>query len=134
MAEGVLTNTGEQRILEWLRDPTTATPPVMPWKVRLLTALGSDTAAGTQATGSNYSPQTYAPGTPYTDTDGDMAMHNLVVIRFEALNASTIVGCEIWDSAGIPVRWVWGALVANVAVGQDAPFEFAIGKLKLKIR
>lgn len=134
MAESVLTNIGEQRILEWLRDAATATAPVLPWKVRLLTVLGSDTAAGTQATGSNYAAQTFAPGTPYLDSDGDYAMHNLVVIRFEAVDSSTIVGVEIWDSAGSPVRWAHGSLAANVTVGQDAPFEFAIGKLKWKMR
>jgi hypothetical protein len=135
MAEGVLTNVGEERVLTWLRAPTsTGIDPVLPYLVRLLTVLGTDAAAGTQATGPTYSPQTFAPGAPFSDTDGDYAMQNTAIIRYEQMDAATIVGVEIWDSAAAPIRWAHGALVANITVAQGAPFEFAVGKLKWKMR
>ncbi|CAN5751620.1 hypothetical protein BH24ACT15_BH24ACT15_37900 [soil metagenome] len=135
MAEGVLTNTGEDRVLQWLRAPTTSgIAPVLPYKVRLLTALGSDTAAGTQATGPSYAAQTFAPGVPFADTDGDFVMQNPAIMRYEQLDASTIVGAEIWDSAATAIRWAHGALEASVSVAQGGPFEFAVGKCRWKMR
>lgn len=137
MAEAVLTNTGELRTLEWYRDPATATPPVPPYEVRLLTALGDDATPGTEVAGAEYVPQDPAWGAPFQDTDGDYAMDNPAVMRYEQLDSAaqtTVVGAEIWDSAATPVRWAHGPLASNVSVSAGAPFEFPPGSCRWKAR
>lgn len=97
--------------------------------LRLLTAVGSNTANGTEATSGN------CPG--YTAGG--------VVITFGASSAgvssstntpswtssgawSTVTSVEIWDTAGTPLRWFQGALTANitgVASGDTVQFAAA---------
>lgn len=139
MAEAVLTDIAEEQTLRWYRDPAgTSTappvPPVPPYRLRLLTALGSDSATGTAVTGPSATDQVFDPGVPYQDGDGDYVMANEVVMRWDALDAATVVGAEIWDSATTPVRWAHGPLVGNVTVAQGAPFELAAGKCRWKVR
>jgi hypothetical protein len=129
----VLTNTGEEQVLRWLTGQTPVAP-VLPYVVSLVTVAGTDTAAGTEATGAGYARQQYPVSVPAADTDGDFFVDNTATMRYDNLDAQTIVGCEVWDSATTPVRWATGALAANVAVAAGAPFEFAIGDLKWKMR
>lgn len=129
----VLTNTAEQNVLKWLTNQT-PTAPVLPYLARLLTAMGTDTTAGTQATGAGYAPQQFPFGVPTEDTgDGTFYVANTTIMRYDNLAAQTIVGVELWDSTATPIRWAHGALTANVAVSAGAPFEFAAGALKWKI-
>lgn len=129
----VLTNVGEENMLRWLTGQT-PTPPVLPFMARLLTAMGTDTTAGTEATGTGYAPQQFPVSVPAEDTgDGTVYVDNTAIMRYDNLAAQTIVGVELWDSATTPVRWAHGTLTANVAVSAGAPFEFAVGALALKI-
>jgi hypothetical protein len=132
----VLTNVGEEHHLRWQRDPadTALVVPVPPYLVSLLTVQGSDTAAGTEATGAGYARQQYPLSVPAADTDGDFFMDNTATMRYDNLDAQTIVGVDVYDSAATPVRWAHGPLAANVAVAAGAPFEFAVGDLKWKFR
>lgn len=129
------TNVGEERVLKWLRDPSTAgIDPVLPWKVRLVKVLGTDAAVGTPVTGAQATPQNCVFAAPFEDTDGDFVMENNAILRYEELDAQDVVGGEIIDSAGTPIRWAHGALVSTVTVVQGAPFEFAIGDVRWKLR
>lgn len=119
-----LTDTAEARVLNWLTGNST-TAPVLPLKLRLLTALGTDSTPGTEATGGGYAPQTITLGAA-TGTNPTLSS-NTNLIHYDNMAASTIVGAEIWDSAGTPIRWFHGALGTSRVLLAGDPLEFAIG-------
>ena len=118
------TNAAEARVLAFTTGDTgNATAPTLPLKVRLMTANGSDSAAGTEVAGGSYTPQSAVLSTGA----------NVSIIRFEGIaNPTTVVGYEIWDSAGTPFRWQWQPLDANKTV-VDGVLEFAIGALTVTV-
>jgi hypothetical protein len=120
-----LTDTAENRSLDWLTGNST-TAPTLPLKVRLMTANGSDSAAGTEVVGGTYTPQT---ATFSAAAAG--ASSNTGVVRYDGMPAATVVGVEIWDSAGTPFRWWWGPLAANKPTGAGDSLEFAVGEIDL---
>lgn len=99
----------------------TVTGPIM---ARLMSANGSDTAAGTQVTGGSYAPQAVTFGTP---SGGSAA--NTATVTFAAMPAGDVVGVELWDSAGAPKRLWWGALTVTRTLAAGDTFEFAAGDL-----
>lgn len=104
----------------------TALTVTTPMKARLMTANGSDSANGTElGTSGGYT----ALGA--TITFGSVAasgsISNTVAVTWTNMPATTIVGLEIWDSTGTPVRIWWGALAASKTVASGDTFEFAIG-------
>lgn len=124
-----LTDTGEARSLNWLTGNAT-TAPVLPLMARLMTANGSDAAAGTEvanAGGSTYAAQSVA----FPVASGTTQTANSADIVFANMPATTVVGLEIWDSAGSPVRWWWGPLTASKATNLGDTFKFLAGSLVL---
>lgn len=120
-----LTDTAENRVLDWLTgNPTTA--PTAPLKVALLTANGSDSAAGTEVTGGSYARQTVT-----FDVAASGATANTSLIRFTGMPTCTVTGAAIYDSAATPVRWFHGALAAPKTLTSGDVFEFAVGDLDL---
>lgn len=125
-----LTDTAEARALNWLTGNTT-TAPVLPYKLRLMTVLGTDSTPGTEATGGGYAQQTITLGAA-TGTNPTVSS-NTNLIHYDNMAAQTIVGAEIWDSAGTPVRWFHGALGANRILLAGDPVEFAIGAVTVQM-
>lgn len=122
---GSLTDGAENRTLDWLAGhPTTA--PTLPLTLALMTVIGSDASAGTEVVGGSYARQTLT-----LTTAASGAMSNSADITFAGMPACTVVGFEIWDSAGTPFRWWWGATSSNVAVTAGASFVVATGTLPL---
>lgn len=122
-----LTNTAESRTLNWLTGNST-TAPVLPLKYRLMTVNGSDSANGTELTGGTYTPQTVTFGA----SSGGAPAANDALVRFEGITpGADVVGGEIWDSAGTPVRWHWAALTGAPVDVVDGILEFAIGAITL---
>lgn len=97
--------------------------------LRLMTAQGSNTANGTEATsvncpgytaggvvitfGANASGVSTSSNTPSWTATGSWA---------------TITSVEIWDIAGTPLRWFQGALTANITgVANGDTIQFASG-------
>jgi hypothetical protein len=128
-----LTDVAEARTLNWLTGNTT-TAPTLPLMVRLLTALGSDAAAGTEvvnAGGSTYTPQSAAfPAS--SGTGGNTA--NSADIVCANMPACTVVGLEIWDSAATPFRWWQGPAVTPKAVGLGETIRILAGQLTLTVQ
>lgn len=127
-----LTDAAEARVLNWLTGNTTVAP-TMPLNVRLMTANGSDAAPGTEvvnAGGSTYTPQTAsfpaASGTTQTSNSADIVFANMP--------ACTVVGVEIWDSAGTPFRWWWGPAVAPKIVNLGQTVRILAGQLVLNMQ
>lgn len=127
-----LTDAAEARILNWLTGNST-TALTGPLSIRLMTANGSDSAAGTEvvnAGGSTYAPQTVA----FPTASGTTQTANSADVVFANMPACTVVGCEIWDSAGTPFRWWWGAAVASKAVNLGDTLRILAGTLVLNMQ
>ncbi|WP_434092551.1 phage tail fiber protein [Streptomyces griseorubiginosus] len=110
-----MTNTAENRAVDWLFG-TATTAPTLPLKMALTTANGTDAAAGTEVTGGSYARKNI---TVAAAVNG--AVSNSADLIFSGMPAATVVGWEIWDSAGTPVRWSYGLFDASktVAAGDD---------------
>jgi hypothetical protein len=104
----------------------TITPP---YKFRLMTAAGSNTANGTEATGSNC-PGYTAGGQSMGATGWSYSagiISNANALPWTATGAwSAIVGGEAWDSAGTPLRWLQGPITSfTLANGNTVNFAVA---------
>lgn len=127
-----LTDGAEARALNWLTGNTTVAP-TLPLSVRLMTANGSDSVAGTEVVnggGSAYAAQTAA----FPAASGTTSTANSADIVFTNMPACTVVGIEIWDSAGTPFRWWWGAAVASKAVNLGDTVRILAGTLTLTMQ
>ena len=102
-----LSNTAENRALDWLFG-TATTAPTLPLKVALVTANGSDSAAGTEATGGSYVRKNITVGAAASG-----ATSNSADLVWTGMPAGTFVGVEIWDNHAVPVRFWYGPLAAN---------------------
>lgn len=120
-----LTDVAEVRTLDWLTG-NTVTAPVLPLKIALVTAAGSDSAAGTEVTGGSYARQNAA-----FSAAASGATANTVDIIYTGMPACTVVGIEIWDSAGTPVRWWYAPLAASKTLAAADEFKLAAGDVDL---
>lgn len=109
-------NTAENLMLDWINGVGTPTRPTTPLKVALVTAAGSDSAAGTEVAGGSYARQSLAVAASVSG-----ATANSADVVFTGMPAATVVGVEIWDSAGSPVRLWYGPLATSrtVAAGDE---------------
>lgn len=122
-----LTDTAENRTLDWLTQ-NSPTAPTGALKVRLMTANGSDSAAGTEVTGGSYASQTVTFGAA-----SGGATSNSGALTYTGMPACTVVGVEIWDSAGTPIRWWHGALAASKTINAGDTFTIPAGDLDLSL-
>lgn len=104
-----------------------------PIRCRLMTANGSATAAGTElATSGGYTAGTGAPSVTFAAASAGSAASNAAV-TVTNMPATTVVGVELWDSAGTPVRKWWGALSASKTTNAGDTFTIASGSLTLTL-
>lgn len=98
-------------------------------KCRLMTANGSATSNGTElSTSGGYTSGTGAPTVTFASAaSGSKASNSAVTVT--NMPATTIVGVELWDSAGTPARKWWGALSANKTTNSGDTFSIASGSL-----
>lgn len=102
-----------------------------PIRCRYMTANGSSTAAGTElATSAGYTAGTGAPSVTFAaaSTTTGQAVSNSAVSTTN-MPATIVVGVELWDSAGTPVRKWWGPLSANKTTVLGDTFTIASGSL-----
>ncbi|MEV4784003.1 hypothetical protein AB0K53_00865 [Streptomyces tuirus] len=123
-----LTNTAENLALDWVLGVGTPTRPTTPLKVALVTANGSDTAAGTEVTGGSYARQNLAVAAAVGG-----ATANSADLVFTGMPAATVVGVEIWDSAGTPVRLWYGPLTASRTVAAGDELRLTAASLQLSL-
>jgi hypothetical protein len=102
-----------------------------PIHVRYMTANGSATANGTElATSAGYTSGAGAPTVTFAgaSTTTAQAASNAAVTTTN-MPATTVVGVELWDSAGTPKRKWWGALSASKTTVLGDTFTIASGSL-----
>lgn len=99
-----------------------------PAKLALMTANGNDSTPGTEVAGGSYARQTIA-----FDAASGGSIANNAVINFTGMPAATVVGIEIYDSAGTPKRLAYGALTANKTTASGDTLQFAIGSITLSL-
>lgn len=122
-----LPNTIENQLLDALVGTASYTV-TTPIQLALMTANGSDSAAGTEVTGGSYARQTIA-----FDAAASGQIANNAVINFTGMPAATVVGIEIYDSAGTPKRLAYGALTANKTTASGDTLQFASSSITLSL-
>lgn len=124
---GNLTDTIENQLLDALVG-TASYSVTTPIKLALVTANGSDSSAGTEVTGGSYARQTIAFGSA---SSGQIA--NSSVINFTGMPTCTVVGIELYDSAGTPKRLAYGALAASKSVTSGDTVQFAASSVTFSL-
>ena len=122
-----LTNDAENKMLDALVGTASYTADT-PIKLALVTVAGSDSAGGTEVSGGSYARQDI---TFSAATGGSIG--NDAVISFPNMPTCTVVGIELWDSAGTPKRLAYGGLTANKSLTSGDTLEFAIASITLSL-
>lgn len=109
------------------------TAAVTPIKGRMMTANGTATSNGTEVTNSGGS--TYASQTVETALPAPAAgsVSNTSAITWANLPTSTLVGLELWDSAGTPKRKWFGSLAASKSVLLGDSVTLLAGSLVISV-
>lgn len=107
---------------------TTAYTVTGPIKLALVTANGDDATPGTEVTGGSYARQTI---TFSAASSGSIS--NSASISFAGMPAATVVGIEIYDSAGTPKRLAYGALTTSRVVTAGDTVQFASSAITLSL-
>lgn len=123
---GSLTNTAETAVLQNLFNTTNVY--ATPYKCALVTVIGTDSAAGTEVTGGSYARQNIS----FAAASGG-AIANSADLNFTSMPATTVVGVDIWDSTGTPVRIAWGTLAANKTVGAGDTLVIPAGSIAISL-
>jgi len=123
-----LSATAENLALDWILSVGTPTRPTAPLKVALVTANGDDATAGTEVTGGSYTRQNLSVAAAVNG-----ATSNSADLVWTGMPAATVVGVEIWDSAGSPVRLWYGPLSATRTVAAGDELRLAAGALSLSL-
>ena len=123
-----LTTAEANRLIDASVGTSAYTAPTGPMRAALVTANGSASAAGTEVTGGSYARQTVA----FTAASAGTTSNNSTV-TFSGLPAATVVGVEVYDSAGTPRRCWWGALTVSKTVGAGDSITFPPGSLTVSL-
>lgn len=115
--------------------PTMFTTPA---KVRLTTTVPTNTTAGTELTGTGYTAGgTSLAGNTFSAASAG-ATTGPATTALSWTNGSggawSIVGVEIWDSAGSPLRWWYGTFTGQpISVANGNTFQIAVGALSVSL-
>lgn len=135
---GAVDQTRANQVLDAILATTVLTASTSPIRCRLMTTNGTVSTNGTElTTGGGY---TAAPGAANNNVTfaaagtGSAASNVAVTINnMPAPAGGSIVGVELWDSAGTPKRQAWGALTASKTVNAGDTFSIASGALTLAL-
>lgn len=123
-----LTDPAELLLLDLINGVTTAAPVTTPLKLALLTAQGTDSAAGTEVTGGSYARQTITFGAASAG-----AAANTNAITFTGMPTCTVVGGAVYDSSGTPKRlWEMPAGSSRAYTAGDTA-QVAIGAVTVSL-
>lgn len=103
-------------------------------KIRLTTTTPTATTAGTELTGSGYT--TGGSTIVFNTTSTNSTTGPTSTISWTNSSGSTwsIVGLEIWDSAGTPVRWWYGTWTGQpISVVNGNTFQVSTAQITVTI-
>ncbi len=102
-----------------------------PYKLRLMSAAGTNAANGTELTTTGgYTAGGASLGTTFCAAPSAGAQSNSNQVSWSATGTwATVNGIEIWDSAGTPLRWLQGSITAITGVVNGDTVQFAIGSI-----
>lgn len=99
-------------------------------RTRLMTAIGSATANGTElATSGGYTAGAGAPTIASWAAASAGSQATSAAVTVTNMPAATITAVELWDSAGTPVRIEFGALTASKTTVAGDTLSFAAGAI-----
>jgi hypothetical protein len=107
------------------------------WKLRLMQTNGSGSSAGTELTGATGYTTLGATMAAWTAASGSAAAITGPVAAVSWTNSggsawTAVAGIEIWDTAGTPLRWFYGALSGgSVTVNAGNTLQFAANSITL---
>lgn len=119
-----LVQTEANRLLDASFGTATYVAPTAPLKLALVTVIGTNTTAGTEVVGGSYARQTIAMGAASAGSNS-----NSGVINFTNMPVATVVGVDVYDSAGTPRREWFGALTTNRTTAAGDTLSFAIASI-----
>lgn len=122
-----LTDTAENKMLDALVG-TASYSANTPIKLALVTANGSDSTAGTEVSGGSYARKTIAFGAAASGS-----ISNSGTVSFTGMPTCTVVGIELWDSAGTPVRLAYGSLTTSKSLTSGDTLEFSAASITLSL-
>jgi hypothetical protein len=112
----------------WFHGSAAPTTPTQPYKLRLMTAVGSNTSNGTEASGNGYTAAGNTMGNPAFGANASGVSSSNNSVSFTAsggnLGGGAILGVEIWDTRATPVRIAQGG-ITSVTVGTGNTLTFA---------
>ena len=98
-----------------------------PYKLRLMSAAGSNTANGTELTTTGgYTAGGVSLGSVFCAAPTGGVMSNSNTVSWSASGTwAPVVAIEIWDSAGTPLRWLQGGITSITGVVNGDTVQFA---------
>jgi hypothetical protein len=121
-------NATANKILDLTTKGTAFTTPTTPIRMRLMSANGTATAAGTEVTGGSYTPQTI--GTAMGTSASGSITNSAGALTYTGLPAGNVAGVEVWDSAGTPLRFWFQALSGGTkTLGAGDTLTFATSSI-----
>lgn len=104
-----------------------------PYKLRLMSAQGSNTSNGTELTTTGgYTAGGSSLGTTFCAAPSGGQQTNSNLVSWTATGTwATVVAIEIWDSAGTPLRWLQGSITSITGVVNGDTVQFAIGSITI---
>lgn len=103
-------------------------------KIRLTTTAPTATAAGTELTGTGYT--TGGSTVTFSAAASGSTSNSGAAIQWTNGSGSTwsIVGLEIWDSAGTPIRWWYGNFTGQpISVANGNIFQISTGAITVAL-
>jgi hypothetical protein len=102
-----------------------------PYKLRLMSAVGSNTSNGTELTTTGgYTAGGASLGATFCGAPSAGSQTNSNLVSWAATGTwATVLGIEIWDSAGTPLRWLQGTITSITGVVNGDTVQFAIASI-----
>lgn len=104
---------------------------VLPFKLKLMSTAGTETATGTELSGTNgYTTGGSSLGTVFAGTVSGGSFSNANAVSWTATGTwSTVNGVEVYDSTGTPVRHLWGTVSPISGITTSDTVQFPAGSV-----
>ena len=103
----------------------------LPFKLKLMSTAGTEAATGTELSSSpGYTAGGSSLGSVFAGTVSGGSFTNANAVSWTATGTwSTVNGVEVYDSAGTPVRHLWGTVSAISGITTSDTVQFPAGSV-----